>query len=73
MGKGQVVGGQVKRLLHVCKAQSWAGVVGLWVKLESFSDNVVSDGGEEDAEFGRDVSNGANSCVSLTVGFMLLV
>lgn len=73
VGKGHVVGGQVKVLLHVGEAQTGAVVVILGVERQDLVDLFIGDGREEDLQVGRDILSGVNTSVSLAVGLVLLV
>lgn len=73
VSKGEVLASQVERLLHVGEAEAGALVVILGVELKKLLNDVVSDGREEDAELGRNISGGVHARVGLAVGFVLLV
>lgn len=73
VGEGEVVGRQVEVLLHVGEAQAGLGVVDLGVQREDLVDDGVGDGGEEDAQVGRDVLGGVDARVGLRVGLVQLV
>lgn len=70
------MGSQIKRLSHIGKAESLAGVARGGVQLECLLDDVVGDRGEEYAEVGGDVlprGDGRLSLICSSIDFVLLV
>lgn len=70
---GQIVCCQVKRLLHVRKAQARTRIVGLGIQRQSLVDDVVGDGREKDAQVRRHVFGRVDAVPRLAVGLVLLV
>ena len=55
------MGSKIKGLAYISKAVTAAGVIGFRESLHDLLDDIVRDGGEEDAKFGLDIGGGINA------------